>query len=150
MRNIVSLSLTAALLSAGLALIPAAQAADSSQTGTPLTGRKGSFSNATNASDIIGKTAYSSAGESIGSINDLLVDNHGRVQAAVVDVGGFLGMGSHTVAIDWNQLKINPSNDRVTVGMSKDQLRSAPEYSKSAQANINAPQSSQTPPEKQR
>ncbi|HIJ61342.1 MAG TPA: PRC-barrel domain-containing protein [Rhodospirillaceae bacterium] len=111
-----------------------------------LSSQRGAFSNAAHASDIIGKSAYGANGESIGSINDLLIDSKGQVEAAIVDVGGFLGMGQHSVAINWDQMKVTPSDSRVIVSMTKDQLKAAPEYKKSAQANVpNDKQQAKTP-----
>lgn len=122
---------------AALLLLPAvAPLADESGTTGSLSTQRGAFSNATHASDIIGKSAYGANGESIGSINDLLINAKGQVEAAIVDVGGFLGMGQHTVAINWDQMKVNASDNRVTVSMTKAQLKAAPEYRKSAQANV--------------
>ena len=132
MRN--PLFTTAALV--GMLVLPAVAPLAQQAGSTSLSSQHGAFSNAAHASDIVGKSAYDSNGQSIGSINDLLIDSQGQVRAAVVDVGGFLGMGQHTVAIDWDQLKINPSSNRVTVSMTKDQLKSAPEYKKAAQANV--------------
>ena len=141
--------LATAALALALAVPGVVLAADQS-TGA-ISGQHGAMSNATNASDLIGKKAYGSGGQEIGSINDLVIDNNGRVLAAVIDVGGFLGMGEHSVALNWDQLKINPGNDRVTVGMTKDQLKAAPEYRKSAQVNMpNSQQTGQTPDNSQR
>ena len=137
-RILIVPALTAALLAPAMAV---AQQSGTAPAGQSMSSQRGAFSNAAHASDIIGKKAYGPNGETVGNINDLLIDANGRVQAAVVDVGGFLGLGEHTVALDWNQLKITPSNDRVTIGMTKEQLKSVPEYKKSAQAN--APASSQ-------
>lgn len=134
----------AAALALALAL-PVGVLAQQSTTGTSGTSEsspQGSFSNATHASDIIGKKVYNPEGETVGSVNDLLINAQGQVQAAIVNTGGTMGMGSRTVAIDWSQVKINPSDNRVTVAMTKEQLKAAPEYKKSAQAN--APKGEQT------
>jgi sporulation protein YlmC with PRC-barrel domain len=141
---------TAAAL-VGMLVLPtiAPWAQEKSGGSTSLSSQHGAFSNSAHANDIIGKSAYSPTGESIGSINDLLIDANGRVQAAIVDVGGFLGVGKHTVAINWDQVKVNPSDDRVTVAMNKDELKAAPEYKKSAQATVpSSPQQAQTPSER--
>lgn len=122
---------------AGLLFLPVAGPfAQETGNAEPLSSQRGAFANAAHASDIIGKSAYGAKGESIGSINDLLINSKGQVEAAIVDVGGFLGMGQHTVAVKWDQMKITPSDSRVTVSMTKDQLKAAPEYKKSAQANV--------------
>ena len=53
---------------------------------------------------ILGKDVRSSADENMGRIVDVIVDRAGRVRAAVIDFGGFLGVGSRKIAVDWNVL----------------------------------------------
>ena len=57
------------------------------------------------ASKIVGLNVYNDNNESIGSINDLLTDKSGNIKVAVVSVGGFLGVGSHLVAIPFDKIK---------------------------------------------
>jgi hypothetical protein len=57
------------------------------------------------ASKVVGLNVYNDKNESIGSINELLMDKSGNVKIAVLSVGGFLGVGSHYVAIPWEKLK---------------------------------------------
>lgn len=57
------------------------------------------------ASKMAGLKVYNDANESIGSINDLLMDKSGAVKIAVIGVGGFLGMGEHLVAVPYEKLK---------------------------------------------
>jgi sporulation protein YlmC with PRC-barrel domain len=57
------------------------------------------------ASKLKGVYVYNSANEKIGDINELLIDSSGKIEAAVVGVGGFLGMGEHDVAVPFSQLK---------------------------------------------
>ena len=57
------------------------------------------------ASKMSGLRIYNDANESIGSINDLLMDKSGNVKIAVIGVGGFLGMGEHLVAVPYEKLK---------------------------------------------
>ncbi|MDA9505903.1 photosystem reaction center subunit H [Bradyrhizobium sp. CCBAU 11386] len=56
-------------------------------------------------SKMSGLKIYNDANESIGSINDLLMDKSGNVKIAVIGVGGFLGMGEHLVAVPYEKLK---------------------------------------------
>ncbi|WP_353622801.1 PRC-barrel domain-containing protein [Aliirhizobium terrae] len=51
-------------------------------------------------SDLEGKRVYGAGNESIGPINDVLVSQNGSVNAVVVGVGGFLGIGEKNVAVD--------------------------------------------------
>ncbi|GEO14665.1 hypothetical protein MAE02_23610 [Microvirga aerophila] len=57
------------------------------------------------ASDLIGTRVVSANNESIGDINDVIVDRNGQAVAAVVGVGGFLGIGEKDVAIPFNSLE---------------------------------------------
>jgi sporulation protein YlmC with PRC-barrel domain len=83
------------------------------------------------AEGILGKEVRSAAGENMGRIVDVLVDQTGQVRAAVIDFGGFLGVGSRKIAIDWNALTFPPPGDkagRVTLEFTRDQVKAAPEY----------------------
>lgn len=79
---------------------------------------------------ILGKSIRSSAGDNMGRIVDVIVTRAGQVRAAVIDFGGFLGVGSRKIAVDWSALRFNlgdkPSS--VTLDLTKDQVRVAPEY----------------------
>jgi len=78
------------------------------------------------ASKFIGSTVYDVQNQNIGSVKDLVFDRDGRIEAAVIDVGTFLGMGGKYVAVKLSDIKT--ANDRLTLDMSKDQLKSAQEY----------------------
>ena len=64
-----------------------------------------SFSGDWRASKVVGLNVYNDQNESIGSINDLLMDKSGGVKAAVISVGGFLGVGAHLVAVPYEKVK---------------------------------------------
>jgi sporulation protein YlmC with PRC-barrel domain len=100
-----------------------------STTGAATTGS--SWSAGKSANDIIGKAVYNAAGERIGEIDDLVLPKSGGSAgantAAVIGVGGFLGMGEHKVAVPLSQLQM--SNDRLTAGsITKDSLKAMPQY----------------------
>ncbi|MBN8962211.1 MAG: PRC-barrel domain-containing protein [Rhizobiales bacterium] len=57
------------------------------------------------ASKVIGLKIYNDSNESLGSVNDLLFDKEGKIAAAVIGVGGFLGMGEHYVAVPFEKVK---------------------------------------------
>ena len=61
-------------------------------------------------SDLQGKAVYGSEGESIGEINDILVSQDGSVNAVILGVGGFLGIGEKDVAVDMAALKLGPGD----------------------------------------
>jgi sporulation protein YlmC with PRC-barrel domain len=64
-----------------------------------------SFQGDWRASKVVGLSVYNDSNESIGSINDLVMDKNGKIQAVVIGVGGFLGVGSHLVAIPFEKMK---------------------------------------------
>ncbi len=80
------------------------------------------------------KNVYNAAGQSIGDLNDVLIDKDGKVQALVIGVGGFLGLGEKNVAVDFDQLKQNGSisPDRIVLGMTEQDLRNAPAFQRSS------------------
>ena len=68
-------------------------------------------------------------GTSIGSINDLIVDGEsGSMIAAIVGVGGFLGIGAKQIAVPFDQLTINFDAQEVTSDLTKEEADAAPEY----------------------
>ena len=64
-----------------------------------------SFQGNWRASKVVGLSVYNDNNQSIGSINDLLTDKSGNIKAAVIGVGGFLGVGEHLVAIPFEKIK---------------------------------------------
>jgi sporulation protein YlmC with PRC-barrel domain len=66
------------------------------------------------ATKLKGLNVYNNNNEKLGSIDDLLVDKSGQIKAAVIGVGGFLGIGDHQVAVPFTELQfVNDSNTRV-------------------------------------
>ncbi len=59
------------------------------------------------ASKLDGVNIYNNANEKIGDIDDVLIDHNGKAMAIVVDVGGFLGIGTHRVALKFEDVKFN-------------------------------------------
>src|ERR1700761_563224 len=57
------------------------------------------------ASKVVGLSVYNDNNEKLGSINDLLMDKSGNIKAAVLGVGGFLGVGEHLVAVSLDKIK---------------------------------------------
>jgi len=57
------------------------------------------------ASKVVGLNVYNDQNDNVGSINDLLMDKSGNVKAAVLGVGGFLGMGEHLVAVPFDKIR---------------------------------------------
>ncbi len=78
---------------------------------------------------VIGKDLVSASGERFGRIIDVLADETGRVRAAVVDYGGFLGVGARKIAIAWPDLRFGPGDGAagVITDLSREKLSQAPE-----------------------
>ncbi|MGC2340044.1 MAG: PRC-barrel domain-containing protein [Methyloceanibacter sp.] len=82
-------------------------------------------------SDLLGRPAVNAENERIGDVNDLVTDSSGKAVAAVIGVGGFLGIGEKDVAIPFEDLKFSRDEDndvRIEVDISKEALTSAPDY----------------------
>jgi hypothetical protein len=80
---------------------------------------------------ILGKEVRSATDENMGRIVDAVVDRTGQVRAAVIDFGGFLGVGSRKIAVDWNALSFPPPGEkagRVTLEFTRDRVKAGPEY----------------------
>jgi sporulation protein YlmC with PRC-barrel domain len=76
-----------------------------------------------------GTSVFNNAGDKLGSIDDLMIDKvSGRVQYAVMEFGGFLGMGTDRYPIPWNLLKYDTGLDGYRVPLDKNKLEAAPKY----------------------
>src|ERR1700736_2195217 len=83
------------------------------------------------AHGVLGRDVRSAADEDMGRIVDVIVDRAGTGRAAVIDFGGFLGVGSRKIVVDWNALhfgRIANKSDSITLELTKDQVTAAPEY----------------------
>jgi len=86
---------------------------------------------AKDAHGVLGRDVRSPANEDMGHIVDVIVDRTGTVRAAVIDFGGFLGVGSRKIVVDWNALhfgQIASNSDAITLELTKAQVAAAPEY----------------------
>ncbi len=80
---------------------------------------------------VLGGEVRSATDEDMGRIVDVLVDHEGQVRAAIIDFGGFLGVGSRKIAVDWNALHFpqpGKPGGRIALELTRDQVRTAPEY----------------------
>lgn len=76
-----------------------------------------------------GTKVYNNAGEKLGSIDDLMIDKRsGQVRYAVLEFGGFLGMGTERYPLPWSMLKYDTGKDGYVVPLDKDRLEGAPRY----------------------
>jgi hypothetical protein len=83
------------------------------------------------AHGVLGREVRSPTDEDMGRIVDVIVDRSGSVRAAVIDFGGFLGVGSRKIVVDWNALhfgRVANKGDSITLELTKEQVTAAPEY----------------------
>jgi hypothetical protein len=83
---------------------------------------------------ILGKEVRSESNENMGRIVDVIVDRSGQVRAAIIDFGGFLGVGNRKVAVAWSALRFPPDPkdpkkvERIGLDLTREQVQAAPEY----------------------
>lgn len=78
----------------------------------------------------------------MGRIVDVIVDRAGQARAAVIDFGGFLGVGSRKIVVDWKALRfgrVADNSDAITLELTKDQVKAAPEYKEGASMVVLGP-----------
>ena len=79
---------------------------------------------------VLGKDVLNAKGEAMGRIVDVLFDEKGQPHAAVIDFGGFLGVGTRKIAISWSALRFDLGEKRnvIALDLDREQLKAAPEY----------------------
>jgi sporulation protein YlmC with PRC-barrel domain len=84
------------------------------------------------ASKFKGTDVLGADGTKVGSVDDILFDRNGQIKAIVVGVGGFLGIGSKDVALEFNNFQVVPGKDgnadQLNLAMSKEDLSAANEF----------------------
>jgi sporulation protein YlmC with PRC-barrel domain len=79
-----------------------------------------------------GSAVYNAAGDKLGSIDDLMIDKlSGQVRYAVLEFGGFLGMGTDRYPLPWTMLKYDTTREGYVVPLDKSTLEQAPHYDES-------------------
>jgi sporulation protein YlmC with PRC-barrel domain len=99
--------------------------------GTPVKNPDGSV----NASQLVGLNIEDGEGGNIGEVGEVVIGSSGKLEGVLVDVGGFLGMGTHHVLLNWQDIKLSGTGDDVkaVVNTTKENLKSLPEYSTKAE-----------------
>ena len=79
---------------------------------------------------ILGQPVIGPLGTEVGRLIDVLVGQNGQPQAAVIDFGGFMGVGSRKIAVHWNTLHFNPGDPKypIVLDLLPDQIKAAPAY----------------------
>ena len=85
-----------------------------------------------NTAELESATVYGRGGETIGSISSLMVDTDGTITAVVLEVGGFLGVGAHSVLVSFEELTVLRETDgsemSVHLDTTKDKLKAMPHH----------------------
>ena len=102
------------------------------------------------ATNMIGESVYNGTGdtaENIGDVNDIVISNDGMVQSVVIGVGGFLGIGEKSVAIELGKLQWAEANgDRwLVTDTSKEQLEQLPAFDRKPYEPAPAPVAANDP-----
>jgi sporulation protein YlmC with PRC-barrel domain len=84
----------------------------------------------TQAGTILGRDVFDSKGDNVGQLVDVVVDGDGKPLAGVIDVGGFLGVGTRRVAIAWHLLRFVHDSDgtHIVMDLTFDSAAAAPEF----------------------
>jgi PRC-barrel domain len=79
---------------------------------------------------ILGLPVSEQDGKTVGRLVDVLIDAAGTPEAAVIDFGGFMGVGARKVAVHWSTLHFAPGDAKhpITLDLTPDQMKAAPEY----------------------
>jgi hypothetical protein len=137
-RTLTATAIAAALAVPAFAQQPTANPGTASPTSAQQSSQSPGFvqsqsDNEWRGSKLIGASVYGPDNASIGEISDVIIGGDGSIKAAVIGVGGFLGVGQKDVAVPFNALNVTRSTDssainKITVSYTKDQLKSAPQF----------------------
>jgi len=90
--------------------------------------------NAILGSEITGIQVLNRRGESIGNVEEIVVDRaDGRVIYLVLSFGGFLGLGTKLYALPWNKLKFDASRMAYVIDLAREQIENAPHFNRNDQ-----------------
>ncbi len=93
------------------------------------------------ASEVIGMNVQGTDGKKLGDIKDLVIDpEDGGVQYAVLDFGGFAGIGDKYFAVPWEALQLDKTNKKLSLDIHKKDLKDAPGFDKTNWPDLNLQQ----------
>lgn len=111
----------AVLLSLGVSAAPIVIGANALSAATAA-------SDAIDANALIGRDIVNTNGDTVGEIENVVIDKDGAVKYVIAGVGGFLGVGEKHVALKWDALTITENGEHVVANVSKEQLEALPEH----------------------
>jgi hypothetical protein len=123
---------------------PAPAAGAQPQQGTPAT-----VLDTSDYESLLGRSVRSAQGDELGRVIDVIIDKEGHPRAAIIDFGGFLGVGTRKIAVDWRALRFasDGKERRLSVALTRNQVRVSPEYKSGEPIVVLGPASSATPAE---
>lgn len=80
---------------------------------------------------LLGRSVRSAGGDELGRVIDIIIDKDGHPRAAIIDFGGFLGVGTRKIAVDWRALRFAADGGKerkLSVALTRNQVRVSPEY----------------------
>ncbi|MCJ2137817.1 PRC-barrel domain-containing protein [Methylobacterium sp. J-026] len=105
---------------------PVAAGTPAPQQGTPAT-----VLDTQDYESLLGRSVRSAGGDELGRVIDIIIDKEGHPRAAIIDFGGFLGVGTRKIAVDWRALRFTPDGGKerkLSVALTRNQVRVSPEY----------------------
>ena len=100
-------------------------------TGFCLPAQAGDKSGVLKASELIGMSVQGTDGKKLGDIKDLVIDpEEGGVEYAVLEFGGFAGIGDKYFAVPWEALELDQTNKKLSLDVHKKELKDAPGFDK--------------------
>jgi sporulation protein YlmC with PRC-barrel domain len=102
---------------------------------------------ATSLGSVLGKDVTDPKGKDLGRVVDVLADSRGRVRVAIIDFGGFLGVGTRRIAVDWPLLRFDPNarDKPLVLSVDREKLQAAPEYNSNKPQALMPPAASDAP-----
>ncbi|MER2219976.1 PRC-barrel domain-containing protein, partial [Methylobacterium brachiatum] len=119
-------------------------AAAQQQQGTPAT-----VLDTQDYESLLGRSVRSAGGDELGRVIDIIIDKDGHPRAAIIDFGGFLGVGTRKIAVDWRALRFTPDGNKerkLSVALTRNQVRVSPEYKAGEPIVVLGPASPAAPP----
>lgn len=110
---------------------PAAGTSPPSTTQTQQQGTPATVLDTQDYESLLGRSVRSAGGDELGRVIDIIIDKEGHPRAAIIDFGGFLGVGTRKIAVDWRALRFTPDGGKerkLSVALTRNQVRVSPEY----------------------
>jgi hypothetical protein len=110
---------------------PANPPSASTPTPAPQQGTPATVLDTQDYESLLGRSVRSAGGDELGRVIDIIIDKDGHPRAAIIDFGGFLGVGTRKIAVDWRALRFSAEGGkerRLSVALTRNQVRVSPEY----------------------